>query len=193
MQNAERTLFIAIRITEQPQAFRVMQHYYVRAFESTLKSDGAFKPSQDLHVTVAYIGAIGNDRVPEIEQAMQDGITQFGMCNLQSQLVWRNEVTLFNNAVSLTFAYDGGLELLVKCMRTSLVNHAIPFDDRFTFKAHLTVGRIQPSHILKKGRIKRAVLELLAMPTDHTLHPISITKLCLYESGHIVSCFTFDL
>ncbi len=193
MQNAERTLFIAIPITEQPQAFRAMQQYYVRTFESTLKSDGTFKPSKDLHITIAYIGTIGNERVAEIEQAMHDGITQFGICNLQAQLVWRNEVTLFNNAVSLTFAYDEGLELLVKCIRTSLDNHEIPFDDRFAFKAHLTVGRIAPGHILKKGRIKRSVLELLAMPTDHTLHPISITKLCLYESGNIVPCATLDL
>ena len=186
-------LFIAIPITEQPQAFQAMQHYYQRELHDILKSDGIFKPSKELHVTVAYIGAIGDDRVSEIEQATQEGIDQFNICNLQPKLAWRHEAKLFNNAVSLTFAYDEGLELLVKCIRTSLGNYAILFDDRFAFKAHLTVGRIQPSRILKKDRIKRGVLELLAMPTEHTLNPMPVVKLCLYESGHIVPSAIFDL
>ena len=183
MQNAERTLFIAIPITEQPQAFQAMQHYYQRELHDILKSEGIFKSSKDLHVTIAYIGAIDDNRIPEIEQAIQEGIDQFNMCSLEPKLIWHNEVTLFNNAVSLTFAYDEGLELLVKCIRTSLGNHAVPFDDKFAFKAHLTIGRITPGHILKKGRIKRAVLELLATPTEHIVNPISVTKLGIYKSG----------
>ncbi len=186
-----KKLFIALPITEQQGMFKSMQDYFKRVLDARL-DPGEFRPSKDLHITVAYIGLITTSHMPTVEQAIQQALLQFCALGKEARLLWQREFHLFNNAVGLTFAYDEGLRLLATRIRDALTDYEISFDELHAFRAHLTIGRIKPNELVKKNRIRRLIVETLAQETAHELDPIVITQIGLYESGTVEPLKTYS-
>ena len=185
-----KKLFIAIPITEQQGMFKSMQDYFKRTLNPRL-DPGEFRSSKDLHITVAYIGLITTAHLPDVEQAIQQAVTQFCALGKQARLLWQHEFHLFNNAVGLTFAYDEGLQLFAKFIRAALMEREILFDERYEFRPHLTIGRIKPNELVKKGRIRRLIAETFAEKTAHELDLIIVTQVGLYEAGTVEPLKTY--
>ena len=192
MEQEIKVLFVAIPIVEQHEAFTSMQEYFQRTLNSRLDR-GTFRASKDLHITIAYIGSVQIAYIPMIEQALEKAIDQFCAASKEAHLVWQHEFALFNNAVALTFAYDAGVHLLAQCIREALGEHKIPFDDRYDFETHLTIGRIKPNKLVKKNHIRSMILDICMQETEHELDPIRVEQIGLYESGHITPFKTYTI
>ncbi|MEX0848880.1 MAG: hypothetical protein WD055_01490 [Candidatus Dependentiae bacterium] len=180
------TIFIAIPIAEQLQMFENMQKYFVCMLSNKIE------PARNLHVTIAYIGQVETIHVNEILKVVKKAMKDFAMLRKPVHLLWLGEVSLYNNAIALTFAYDEGLALLAQVVRKELVRAGIQFDDKFPFRAHTTIARIKPNDMIKKISVKRDVLALIKQTTIYALHPILIKQIGVYKSGQIVPLKIFN-
>ncbi len=184
MKKKNKTIFIAIPIVEQLQMFASIQSYFARMLNSKIDPAKCIA-AQDLHVTIAYIGLVSNENIRVISQAIHEAATQFALVRKPAYLLWHGQISLYNNAVALTFAHDEGLNLLANMVRNALAHHNISFDERFDFRAHTTIARIKPNHAIKKASIKRAILEILKQEHMFDLHVIKVDKIGIYASGEV--------
>jgi 2'-5' RNA ligase len=184
-------IFIAIPISEQLQMFESLQKYFARMLNPKI-DPARCVPSQDLHVTIAYIGQVETTYVNEIVKVVKKAMKDFSMLQKPVRLLWQGEVSLYNNAIALTFAYDEGLILLAKMVRKELAEASVYFDDRFPFRAHATIARIRPNNIIKKKSVKHNILEMIKQTTTHELHPILVKQIGVYESGQTIPFKIFN-
>lgn len=120
MSNHEKVvIFIAIPITDQQQMFESMQLYFARKLDPKTELAKCVA-AKDLHVTIAYVGVVSNDEIRIIEQVVDEATKQYALLKKPAHLLWHGAVSLYNNAIALTFAYDEGLNLQVSMVRNML-------------------------------------------------------------------------
>lgn len=192
MNDQKIRLFIAVPIEEQSQMLTSMQQYAERTL-NPLIVPAAFYPSKDFHVTIAYIGSISKEFLDLVQMVLEHAVEQFQHINMPVRLKWQGEMRLFNNALSVTFAYDQGILLLARIIHEALIEAEIPFDQRYDFTPHMTLGRIKPIEALRKASVKRALQSFLETSSAHTLEPIAVKRVGLYISGETEPFFVCPL
>lgn len=161
-------VFIAL---ELPDEFRGE----VAAVSRTLaqRCRGRFVPYQNLHVTLAFLGEVGEAQSREAIAALEEACAGAGPVPLEPDGLGKfgrsSDATLW-----LGLHQTPQLDELAERVRGSLTSHGLPYDQK-TFLAHITLAR--------RVRLPRKVLPELPFPQPAEARRVTLFKSTLDSTG----------
>ncbi len=160
--------FIAL---ELPEAFA----YETAALAERLSllCEGRFIPRENHHVTLAFLGDIGESQSHDAIAALEEACEGFGPIKLASDGLGHfgrpTDATLW-----MGVAGGEGLGALADSVRNRLRAHGLDYDGQ-TFKPHVTLAR--------RTRIPKGALPMLEFPMDDVAVRVTLFKSILSSEG----------
>lgn len=163
--------FIAV---EPPSAFAHEVADMARQLSAHM--DGRFAARSSYHVTLAFLGEIGEAEARSAMAAL-DAVTS-GVAPVALRPTGLGKFGRASGA-TLWLGLDGehGLNALAERVREELADRGVAYDDSKTFLAHLTLAR--------RTRIPRADLPALPFPNEATATRVTLFKSLLEPDGAV--------
>lgn len=173
--------FIAL---ELPEEFADEAADLSRRLSKTV--DGRFVPADNYHLTLAFLGEIGESEARAAMDAIDEACRAVGPLPIDVDGLGSFGKRAGGAGLWLSVARDPELMALTERLRDGLTARGVGFDASFSFAPHITLAR--------RAKLSAGALPNLAFPLPCEAHAVTLFRSYLEKSGaRYKPLYTVDL
>ena len=168
-------LWAGIDVPETIESKRLVHHRLQREMKLHVPD---FKAEEKPHLTLIFFGETLEDEIEKINNSLSKAVVSskiYGGPNIK--VTFENKLILFGTAIALKVKENVQLNALRKDLANQLQKEDIPFENKFEFNPHVTLGR---SKIITAKEMEQLPIDV--NPTTDECNQFDVTHIILYKS-----------